>query len=220
MEHKPSRAPAQAGSNFAPAAGKVAAMAPSRAEQDALHRALLSGDPTASARAFETLLGPLVERLEFKWPPLDRRDIEEQSADALISYVTNPERYDPRRASLLTYLVLDADGDLKNAYRSPRRYREQLADDVEDQLSRRNETTDDEFFSDDDRLLFAKLRSAFPEEVDRHVIYLLLENERATGAYAKVLGITHLPVQKQRQEVKRVKDRIKKRLARLMEGAQ
>lgn len=218
MEQEPSDALTRAVSNFAPASGKVAAMAPSRGEQDALHQAVLAGDPTASARAFEALLGPLVARLEFKWPILDRRDIEEQAADALISYVTNPQRYDPRRAGLLTYLVLDADGDLKNAYRSPRRQREQLADDVEDQPSPRNQTTDDEVFSDDDRLFFAKLRSAFPEEVDRQVIYLLLENERATSAYAEVLGITHLPSEEQRLEVKRVKDRIKKKLGRLMEG--
>jgi hypothetical protein len=193
----------------------VATMTPSRAEQDALHDRLLKGDPTASARIFEALLEPLVDRLEFKWPRLDRRDIEEQAADSLISYITSPHRYDPSRASLLTYLTLDADGDLKNAYRSPRRRREQLASDVEDPLFRRNETTDAELFAEDDRALFARLRVAFPSEADRQVIHLLLEGERSTAAYAEVLGIADLSPEERRAEVKRVKDRIKKKVGRL-----
>lgn len=192
-------------------------MTPSRAEQDALHEALLKGDPTASARIFEALLEPLVDRLGFKWRPLDRRDIEEQAADSLISYITNPHRYDPRRASLLTYLTLDADGDLKNAYRSPRRRREQLSGDVEDPPSPRNETTDAELFAEDDRVLFARLRDAFPSEADRQVIHLLMEGERSTAVYAEVLGIAGLSPEEQKAEVKRVKDRIKKRLGRLIE---
>ncbi len=217
MEQEPSRVAAPAASNFAPAAGKDAAMAPSRAEQDALHQAVLSGEPTASARVFETLLGQLIGRLEFKWPILDRRDIEEQAADSLISYITNPHRYDPHRASLLTYLTLDADGDLKNAYRSPRRRHEQLAGDVEDPPFQRNETTDAELFAEDDRVLFARLRDAFPSEADRQVIHLLLEGERSTPVYAEVLGIADLSPEVQKAEVKRVKDRIKKRLVRLIE---
>jgi RNA polymerase sigma-70 factor (ECF subfamily) len=195
----------------------VVPMTPSRAEQAELHLALIRGDPTASARIFEALLSPLVERLTFKWNRLDRQALEDQATDSLIGYASNPHRYDPQRASLLTYLTLDADGDLKNAYRSTRRNREQLASDVEDAVSQRNETTDVELFVGDDRVFLARLREAFPDECDRRVIYLLLAGERSTPAYTSALGISDLPANEQRAEVKRVKDRIKKRLARLIE---
>lgn len=195
----------------------VVPMAPSRGEQAELHAAVVAGDPTASARICEALLEPLVERLSYKWKRLDRQALEDQATDSLIGYVSNPQRYDPQRASLLTYLTLDADGDLKNAYRSTRRDREQLASDVEDAVSQRNETTDVELFVEDDRAFLARLREAFPDELDRRVIYLLLEGERSTSSYASALGISDLQADEQRAEVKRVKDRIKKRLARLIE---
>jgi hypothetical protein len=52
-------------------------MAPSRAEQDELHRAVVAGnDPTATARAFDLLLEPLQGRLVFRWPKLDRNELE------------------------------------------------------------------------------------------------------------------------------------------------
>jgi RNA polymerase sigma-70 factor (ECF subfamily) len=192
-------------------------MTPSRGEQAELHAALVRGDPTASARIFEALLDPLVERLIYKWKTLDLQKLEDQATDSLIGYVSNPQRYDPQRASLLTYLTLDADGDLKNAYRSSRHDREQLTSDVEDALSQRNETTDVELSVEDDRVFLARLQEAFPDECDRRVIYLLLEGERSTSVYATALRISDLPVYEQRAEVKRVKDRIKKRLARLIE---
>lgn len=217
VAQEPSASP-EAVSNIGAQAGMVVRMTPSRAEQTELHAALIKGDPTASARIFEALLDPLVERLTYRWTTLGRQELEDQATDSLIGYVSNPQRYDPQRASLLTYLTLDADGDLKNAYRSPRHNREQLASDVEDALSQRNETTDVELSVEDDRVFLARLREAFPDECDRRVIYLLLEGERSTSAYAAALGISDLPADEQRAEVKRVKDRIKKRLARLIEA--
>ena len=43
---------------------------------------------------------------------------------------------------------------------------------------------------------------------------LLRQGERKTAPYAAVLGITDLPEAEQRQQVKRVKDKLKKRLER------
>ena len=109
-------------------------MAPSRHDQDGLHSAVLAGDPTAPARAFELLLDPLTERLRFKWSRRPRRDLEEQAIDSILSYLERPERYDPERASLLTYLTMDAHGDLLNAYEREAVGREKLVADVEDPL--------------------------------------------------------------------------------------
>jgi hypothetical protein len=105
-------------------------MAPSRHEQDELHSAVLAVDPTAPARAFESLLAPLIERLRFKRPRRPRRDFEEQAIDSILSYLERPERYEPEHASLLTYLTMHAHGDLLNAYEKEAAGREKLVADV------------------------------------------------------------------------------------------
>jgi RNA polymerase sigma-70 factor (ECF subfamily) len=193
-------------------------MAPSRAEQDELHRAIVGQtDPTATARAFDLLLEPLKVRLRFRWPNMSQDELESWAIDSLIAYLENPARYDPKQSALQTYLVMDADGDIKNAYSSAQATRERFVGDVEDEASRRNETTDDEKFNLDDRALYARLREAFPDERDRKVIELMLQNVRETAAYADVLAVAHLSSAQQAAEVKRVKDRIKKRLRGLFE---
>jgi hypothetical protein len=45
-------------------------------------------------------------------------------------------------------------------------------------------------------------------------VELLQRGERSTAAFAKVLGLDKMPVEVQRKEVKKTKDRIKKRLER------
>jgi hypothetical protein len=49
---------------------------------------------------------------------------------------------------------------------------------------------------------------------EQSVLDLLLSGERSTAAYAAVLGLAERPADEQAREVKRVKDRIKKRLER------
>jgi hypothetical protein len=55
-------------------------------------------------------------------------------------------------------------------------------------------------------------RSITSEE--QRVLALLADGERSTAAFARVLGLTDSPEDEQRREVKRVKDRIKRRLQR------
>ena len=49
---------------------------------------------------------------------------------------------------------------------------------------------------------------------EQAVFELMRTGERETAAYVPVLGIEHLPEAEQRREVKRVKERILKRLQR------
>jgi hypothetical protein len=51
-------------------------------------------------------------------------------------------------------------------------------------------------------------------EVDRRVLRLMVDGERRTAVFAAVLGLDGQPAEAQRREVKRAKDRIKKRLER------
>lgn len=199
--------------------GKVGVNAPSRSDQDRLHDALRGGDPTASARIVKALLEPLVERLRWKWPHADPHDLEQQAADSLLKYLEAPQRYDPKRASLLTYLVLDAHGDLVNAYNSPRRLAEVPDENVALSADTRNNDVD-EFSAaqatQEDEELEQLLDGAFPETADRMVVELLRDGVRSNAPYAAALGISHLPIDQQNREVKRVKDRVKKKLLRLV----
>lgn len=49
---------------------------------------------------------------------------------------------------------------------------------------------------------------------DQQILALRLQGERRTEAFAEILGISHLPIEAQRREVKRIKDRIDKILRR------
>ena len=52
----------------------------------------------------------------------------------------------------------------------------------------------------------------FDDPKDRRMVELILDGERSTEAFAAVLGLESLPIEQQRSEVKRNKDRLKKRL--------
>jgi RNA polymerase sigma-70 factor, ECF subfamily len=49
---------------------------------------------------------------------------------------------------------------------------------------------------------------------DRQILALRLQGERRTEAFAEILGLSDLPIEAQRREVKRAKDRIDKILRR------
>lgn len=188
-----------------------------RAEQDALHRAILRGEPTASARVAEALLDPLVVRLRYDWPRTADDVLFEQAADSVMNYLRAPQRYDPSRSALLSYLVMDATGDLHNAYDAAKRRQSVERTGLVELAREQREQADDAYPSDadpaDGRLL-DHLRTVCDDDHDWHVLVLMLEEVRATDQFARVLGIEHLPAAEQRDEVKRRKDRLKKRIER------
>ena len=89
---------------------------PSREQGLAIHERHVAGDPTASADLFETHYEALVDRLRFKWPNTDEDDLRGQAVESIANYLDWPQRYDPTRSALLTWLAMDAHGDLANRY--------------------------------------------------------------------------------------------------------
>lgn len=184
--------------------------------QQSLHDALRAGNPTASAEAFELLLDPLIGLLRTKWPePADAELVRDIAIDSISNYVERPSRFDPARGmSLLSYLKMDADGDLINAHehRSTAARRMKL---VETRESARNGQVDD-YPSDREPtdLTLPQIKAAFPDPRDRQAILLLIAGETTTVAYAEVWGITGTNDEKAKG-VKRNKDRVKARIKRL-----
>jgi hypothetical protein len=193
-----------------------------REVQDRLHADVCAGDPAAWSRVFTTLLDPLVDWLGFRWPDIRGSErLYDFAVDSVMSYLQAPGRYDSTHSSLLSYLRMDAHGDLLNEHERLRRAR--AADDlagVEVEAKLRNGVTD-EYPSDHEppSMSLAQIREAFPDERDRRAVLLIIAGERSTSAYADVWDVAGLPPDEQFAEVKRHKDRVKARIRRLRKSA-
>ncbi len=192
-----------------------------REVQDRLHAEVYAGDPTAPSRVFTVLLGPLIDWLSFRWRnERDAERVRDFAIDSIIGYLESPQRYDPARASLLTYLRLDAHGNLLNDHARRHRQRERRKKaGVELDDEARNSSID-EYPSEREEpdLKLSDVREALPDERDRRAVFLMLEEERSTETFVEVWELTDLPPQQRAAEVKRNKDRVKARLRRLRSG--
>ena len=189
-----------------------------------LHARLLERDPTATADLINEYLQTLIDQLRRSFLQEDPHLVEEQAIDAVLRITEHPERYDPNRGSILSYLRMDADGDLRNARqkRLRRERREMPFELVElsgDGRNREGAWGGDpaalvDQLSDSDPELWRTIRAQF-DATEWQVVELMGDGERRTAPFAAVLGLTHLSEIKQAREVKRVKDKLKKRLERL-----
>lgn len=193
-----------------------------------IHQRLLSGDPTASLDAADLLLDPLVNRLRAKWPSQNYIEAcHDVATEVIVIYLQAPQRYDPARSALLTWLTMQAHGDLLNAYTSPQKKFERDWI-VESDLSRDDSDGDaavqlgdqmawlDAVPALDASRVLASVRAAFPEERDRRLIWLMcIDGVHSTDDAAAVLDLMHLPPHERAAAVKRHKDRVMRRLRRL-----
>jgi RNA polymerase sigma-70 factor (ECF subfamily) len=195
-----------------------------------IHKSLLDRDPTAPASVAETYLDYMIRTLRLKFRECtDDTLIQDAATDAILNYIQHPETFKPGQSKLSTYLIMSARGDLLNALGKDKRRKDReefMASPVElPTLPGNNIQEDDKAdllsgipSESDNRGMGALNEMAeelFPDPVDREVLRLITEGERSTAAFAKVLGITNMREQEQKETVKRHKDRIKKRLERL-----
>lgn len=192
-----------------------------------LHRRLLAQDPTAPNDAALYWLRRLYAALHRRNPTVsDSHLLEEAAETALLEYFKNPGRYDSTRLSLLSYLLMAADRDLKNLLQREGRHRARLVplDPVaHDTLARNDEQDEDDEIALPPGVTREQVLQALWDKVqdprDQEVLRLMvIEEERRTEVFARVLGVTHLPWEAQRREVKRVKDRLHKVIRRVGEG--
>ena len=192
---------------------------PSEAWYRQVHERLLNNDPTASAECAEEAIRPLTKRLENRYPQLRGSDLlVDAVTDAVFSYLRRPKQYDPTKRGLVGYLSMAAEGDLKNALAKQhrRKERELPLDDVDLEVVAGNrvlETGDSPSEIDLDEIRTG-VNALFYDPRDRQLAELVLEGERSIKLFARILGVENLPIDEQRREVKRHKDRIKKRLER------
>ena len=203
-------------------------MAVAETEDTDLYRRLLAGDPLASSDLCVAYLDTLAAWLIARNPKVHPNDCETAAADALLSLIKNPASYKPELRGLRGYLQMAATGDLRNLLKSAQRHtlRSLSLDDVEHSSEARKLVQED---ADPAEIVVRRegeapvvtglpplppaLLAGLTEE-ERAVRELMWRRERRTSAYAKVLHLTDRPMDEQRREVKRVKDRIRMRLRR------
>ena len=180
-----------------------------------LHQRLLRKDVLAPQAACLAFLPALTVYLQHKFPSADPHLHATAAADALLDYLHQPQRFDPCRGNLFNYLCVIAQRDFQNHQRNARRH-----DHVElpEQLGNSSQSTvldallAAEQHEQSQRQL-SQLAQRLPQR-DQRVLRLMLQAERSTSVYARVMQLDHLPHKQQQQEVKRAKDRIFKRLLR------
>ena len=203
-------------------------MAPDRTSEAilVLHRRLLDGDRVASEEAARLLLLPLAKETQRQFPRVDEQVVADAVVDALLDYFEEPARAD-RGGDVgpWTFLKQAAWRNAANLDRGGRRRKEReqrwtgevdpsrVAD--RSALGRLIEGEDQ---AQRDRRV-RQLMAMLEDDRDRAVLRLRLDGERHMEAFAIALGITGLPIAKQRRIVKQAKDRIDKVLKRGRRGS-
>ena len=178
---------------------------------------LLAGDPLAPSDFLAAFLDPLVRHLRAWRPNADDHFCITAAEDALLSFLRNPSSYDPGKRSLAGYLRMAARGDFLNAWKKEAKHRQKrevhgTVELVADGGNGGEEEIADDLPTFDAPNLAAEIASFTPPE--RTAFELMRGGEKRTPAFAAALGVEHLPADERTREVKRVKDRIIKRLQR------
>ena len=196
---------------------------PSVEEALRLYRRLLEGDPVAPPDFANAFLNPLIAWLQRTNRQIDPMACEEAAGEAIFSFILNVAKYVPEDLEVAAFLRMAAKRDLLNLLRKESRHQRQRRDlrlvELEPAAGKYLEREDDPSLSL--QIEEAKQERLPPNEVwqqlteaERRFLERMQEGERSTSAFAAILGLTELSVEEQRREVKRVKDRLKKRLER------
>jgi RNA polymerase sigma-70 factor (ECF subfamily) len=203
----------------------------SEEEERLLHRRLVERDVTVSYDLAHVFLDHLIAWLvEKNSSSIPEELCVEAAEDALIALIKSPASFNPSRGKrLAAYLRMSAQGDLRNILQREGRHFENeipledvelspeagkylvVNDDPLRSLERQEES------ANVTRTVIAPVREGLSEAESR-ALDLILQGERKTAVFAEVLGIAHLPTNIQRTEVKRVKDKLKKRIERETSG--
>ncbi|MCS6865850.1 MAG: hypothetical protein RMJ56_03255 [Gemmataceae bacterium] len=185
---------------------------PSADEEKCLLESLRVGNPLAPHDIITKYLSLLVGYLQNKNPNLDEHLLNTAAEEALLNFLLQPTTFDSQRSSFHRFLCMAAQADLKNLLEKERRARRAISLEcvAEPGYVRKDECEPE--ISWQQPQLQAEIAALNPRE--RAVLELMKDGVRETRPYATKLGLTHLDENQQRMEVKRWKDRIKRRFRR------
>ncbi|MBI1915574.1 MAG: hypothetical protein HYS12_12700 [Planctomycetes bacterium] len=200
---------------------------PSAEEGLRLYRALCNHVATAPYDFAAAFLPSLLAWVEERHRQVDEHLRQDAAHTAILSFVEDPTAYDPSGLDVAGYLRMSTQGDLRNLLqREARHHRRRVpwkvvedSPDAGKYLGR----DDDASF----RLRIAEEQGpndrayeivfAGCNEIERRVLELMHRGEKRTPVFAEVMGIGDRPKEEQRKEVKKMRDRLDKRLDRAKE---
>lgn len=191
-------------------------------EFDFHQRILARDDPIAFAALAEWLYNPLVQDVR-KRAGIDADPVlvEEAVGEALLNYHDAPEKYDPSRISLRSYLIMAAYRDFQNAWIKENRqtkYQISLFDPAfqKSEIAGSQETA--EVIEHELRVeeLWKFIDELFPDSTERRIVTLILNKVRSPEPYAQALGLSDVSHDDQLRQIRLVKYRITRRLRRRM----
>ena len=200
--------------------------APAHAEGLRLHQALGSPAATATwdfARAYFPHLTAWLRAMDPRAPA----DLcEEAVVETIYSLLSNPDQFNPTKGkTLLNFLRLSARCDLLNLLRREARHRHENLDEnsvafassagkfIGKDKGPLQTLCDGEDEQERQRLL-EKLYASLTA-TERVVLDLMLSGVSANEVFVRAMEIPHLPLEEQKRQVKRVKDRLHKRIQRM-----
>ncbi len=189
-----------------------------------LHRRLLERDPVAPADFAVAFLNPLIAWLQTTNSGVDPMACEEAAGEAIVGFLNNPTKYDPQRLGVEAFLRMAAQRDLQNLLRKERRHQKNRRDwNVVEQASEEGKYLRRE----DDPSLPLQIEEARQRQTPPDAVWQQLTDvERLCSGTDATGGAAHIrcspsssasricPPREQKREVKRVKDRLKKRMER------
>jgi len=188
---------------------------PSPEEEMVLHQRLLEHDPLAYFDVFSMYMERLAKKLGGIGYDVDvARDA---ALDAVLAYRERPERYDPRKVHLFTYIMGVAKHKAVDRWRSvqAQAQRDKKQGDVElllrtpkDQVERM------ETYVRVRQLVDLLEKGEVLNERDQAMLRLFLIGEGSTEEVAKVLRLPPMPKEDRQLEAKRHRDRLMKLLER------
>lgn len=188
-----------------------------------IHQRLLAEDPVAPAELAEMSIEHLAEELRIGNSRLrDESMAYDAATDAILEFAKFPHRYEPSRSGVWSFLKMAARRNLANLQQKENRQRGRISRfksvALHDPTRKKTEKSILASLAEAEedgalrKELRAKTVSFSPEEAA--VFSLMSDGVRATEEYARVLGIDDRPRDEQKRVVKRVKDRLLKRLKR------
>lgn len=195
----------------------------------ALHRRLVDGDVTAASDLATTLLDYLIGWLvETNSARIPEHMCIEAAEDALIALAKSPASFNPAKGKrLIAYLQMSAQGDLRNILQRESRHQQhrmslesvELSPDAGKYLGTDDDPSLPMQIQEESEQANRENQNVGPARdgltaAESQALDLVLDGERKTAAFAEVLGLCHLPPDVQQVEVKRVKDKLKKRIER------
>ncbi|NVI97097.1 sigma-70 family RNA polymerase sigma factor [Myxococcus sp. AM009] len=186
---------------------------PTRDEEIALHARILQRESVATAEAFAALADPIIGAVK-RARGCTYEDARDATIDVLLDYFEAPERFDPQRGRLFSYLTQSAKNTVTDWQRSAtrRQMREEKFGALVELPGWSPKVSLEQ--SAEVKRIVERIEKSDLCRVDRAFLGLVLQGERSTQEFAEVLGLGALPAADIQREVKRNRDRIMKWLVR------